>query len=113
MLDDVPDIFRRKWLGNDTDFNPEFWALLDVYPECYRKNYHHQTDGYMSLESAKRSDLKYELVLLAMGQSVRESAASIECAPAKHTSNLGGPANTPSAATISSIKTWITSGAKR
>jgi hypothetical protein len=42
-----------------------------------------------------------------------ESATGKSCAPAKHTSNLGGPANSPSGAVVAGLKTWITDGAKR
>jgi ubiquinone/menaquinone biosynthesis C-methylase UbiE len=73
---DTSSMHRRKAANDDEDFSPEIVEQLENYPAYYRKNYHHQTDGYFSYQSARRYDMQYELVFLGVGQRARRVAAS-------------------------------------
>jgi cytochrome c553 len=100
--DDVP--------GLDMTTADTAYQSLAKYVNLPRRN------GCNNLKYVVAGKPEQSFLLAIMDRETNEKfldAASTECAPAKHTSNLGGPANTPSAATISSIKTWITNGAKR
>lgn len=75
-LKDTPAMFKRKAEDNDNDFAPSIRTHMQGYPDYYCKNFHHQTEGYFSRESARRYDLQYELVFYGLGQEVRETSAS-------------------------------------
>lgn len=46
-------------------------------PEYYQRNYHYQTDGYFSLESAARYDHQIEMLFLGTGHIMRKVAYSL------------------------------------
>ena len=76
---DIPAMQRRRLAGNDQDFSPEVTQQLHRFPEYYRRNFHYQTDGYFTLESAQRYDMQYELIFLGIGQRIRLVAATHLC----------------------------------
>jgi len=73
---DIPTLLRRKELGNDEDLNDSLLVRYQHCPDYYLKNYHHQTDGYLSEASARRYDFQYEVVFLGLGETVRKVAGS-------------------------------------
>lgn len=100
--DDVP--------GFDMATVDTAYQSLSQYVKLPRRN------GCSNLRFVVAGKPEQSFLLAIMDRDTNENfpaAASTDCAPAKHTTNLGGPATTPSAATVSSIKTWISNGAKR
>ncbi|MEC9464747.1 MAG: class I SAM-dependent methyltransferase [Myxococcota bacterium] len=73
---DIPAMQRRRLAKNDTDFSPEVAAELHRFPDYYCKNFHYQTNGYFTLESARLYDMQYELIFLGVGQRIRLVAAT-------------------------------------
>lgn len=47
------------------------------YPEYFKRNYHYQTDGYFSYDSAKRYDHQFEILFLGAGHVIRKVAYSL------------------------------------
>jgi len=76
VFSDIQKMLYRKEAKNDNDI-PD--SLLKRYQHCpayYLKNYHHQTDGYLSEASARRYDFQYEIVFLGLGETARTVACS-------------------------------------
>lgn len=73
---DAPAMARRRLAAEDRDFPPQIEAALGDFPVYYRRNFHHQTDGYLSVQSGRRYDLQFELVFSGIGHRVRRTAAS-------------------------------------
>jgi len=73
---DLPLMQRRRLAQNDQDFSREVQAELGGFPDYYCKNFHYQTDGYFTMESARRYDMQYELIFLGVGQKIRRTAAT-------------------------------------
>lgn len=76
LLGDVRAMQLRRARKDDDDFTPEVRAKLEPLRPYYRKNYHYQTDGYLSIASARRYDLQFEMVFIGVGQRIRACAAS-------------------------------------
>jgi ubiquinone/menaquinone biosynthesis C-methylase UbiE len=76
VIQDLPSLQRRKVDGNDNDFSGEIRERMRDFPAYYRRNYHHQTDGYFSVESAQRYDHQLELVFSGLGWDIRQAGAS-------------------------------------
>jgi ubiquinone/menaquinone biosynthesis C-methylase UbiE len=75
-LANVPDLaaevlrmMRRARRGKARDF-PE-GVDLSRYPEYFRRNFHWQSDGYLSRRSAELYDLGVEFLFLGMGDVMR------------------------------------------
>jgi ubiquinone/menaquinone biosynthesis C-methylase UbiE len=75
VVRDIPAMQRRKLRKDDEDLSPEQRRTPGMKP-YYLKNYHYQTDGYFSLQSARRYDVQIELVFLGLAQKVRHAAAA-------------------------------------
>lgn len=71
LLIDGIKISRRRYLQNSKSFNKSLKAKLPQLPEYYRRNFHFQTDGYLSLDSAKLYDHQVELLFIGAGDSMR------------------------------------------
>jgi len=69
MIADFPRIIRRAQKKHYKDL-PEGVDLKD-YPAYYRRNFHWQTDGYLSRRSAELYDVGVELLFLGMADVMR------------------------------------------
>ena len=72
ILTDLRNFLERKKLKDSTDlkgitFNTDC-------PEYFKRNYHYQTDGYFSFDSAMRYDHQIELLFLGTGHIMRKVA---------------------------------------
>jgi ubiquinone/menaquinone biosynthesis C-methylase UbiE len=57
---DIPQIWKRIQQNKYQDFSEEIHT--DGYPSYYLQNFHHQSDGYLSKQSANLYDLQVELL---------------------------------------------------
>jgi len=66
---DLVSIWERLQQGRYQEFSPE----LDTegYPSYYLQNFHYQTDGYLSNQSAKLYDLQVELLFNGAADAMR------------------------------------------
>lgn len=75
LLSDLKPFAERKKRKESHDLSEK---LFDKnYPEYFKRNYHYQTDGYFSYESAKRYDHQFEILFLGAGHVIRKVAYSI------------------------------------
>lgn len=72
VLGDAPSIFKRSRRGDYADL-PE-GAELDQYPAYYRRNFHWQTDGWLSDRSAYLYDLSVEILFGGAADVMRRMA---------------------------------------
>jgi ubiquinone/menaquinone biosynthesis C-methylase UbiE len=77
LLGDITALQRRRARKDDEDWTDEVRAKLPPLRPYYRKNYHYQTDGYLSVASARRYDLQLEMVFIGIGQRIRHVGASL------------------------------------
>src|SRR5690606_36607995 len=75
ILLDLKNFLERKHLKNSYDL--EGMEFDNNCPEYFKRNYHYQTDGYFSLESAPRYDHQIELLFLGSAHIMRKVAFSI------------------------------------
>lgn len=71
-LMDVPRIAKRRRRKMYADLPPN--VPLDRYPRYYRRNFHWQTDGWLSQHSAKLYDLEVELLFGGTADIMRRMA---------------------------------------
>jgi ubiquinone/menaquinone biosynthesis C-methylase UbiE len=66
---DMPSTWQRIAEKKHQDFSPE----IDTtgYPDYYTQNFHHQTDGYFSEQSAELYDLQVELLFNGLADAMR------------------------------------------
>jgi ubiquinone/menaquinone biosynthesis C-methylase UbiE len=57
---DMPNRWERTYQNRFQEFSPEI--DIENYPNYYRRNFHYQTDGYLSDASANLYDLQVELL---------------------------------------------------
>lgn len=57
---DMPNRWERTYQNRFQEFSPEI--EIENYPNYYRRNFHYQTDGYLSDTSANLYDLQVELL---------------------------------------------------
>src|SRR5262245_52391711 len=69
FLLDLPRTLRRIARGAYRDLPPD--VELSRYPAYFRRTFHWQTDGYLSLGSAELYDLSVELVFLGFADVMR------------------------------------------
>jgi ubiquinone/menaquinone biosynthesis C-methylase UbiE len=77
LIGDITTLQRRRARKNDEDWTDEARAKLPPLRPYYRKNYHYQTDGYLSVASARRYDLQLEMVFIGLGQRIRHVGAAL------------------------------------
>jgi ubiquinone/menaquinone biosynthesis C-methylase UbiE len=70
MFGDLPRLLSRKRAANADDL--AHVTLPEGLPAYYLKNYHYQTDGYLSDASALRYDHGVELLFMGIGHIVRK-----------------------------------------
>lgn len=75
ILTDLKGFAERKQRKESHDLHEK---LFDKnYPEYFKRNYHYQTDGYFSYDSAKRYDHQFEILFLGAGHVIRKVAYSL------------------------------------
>lgn len=72
LLTDIPRTVARKKCRNHEDLPRGI--DLSRYPAYYRRNFHWQTDGYFTFESAARYDIGVELLFLGTADIMRRMA---------------------------------------
>lgn len=77
-LRSLADVFRdglsvawRMRRRNSKDFHPKTEALSSDLPEYYRRNFHFQTDGYLSEKSARRYEHQVEILFNGTAGAMR------------------------------------------
>ncbi|MBE9177771.1 class I SAM-dependent methyltransferase [Oculatella sp. LEGE 06141] len=66
---DMPHIWKRANEKRYQDFSPT--VQTEGYPSYYIQNFHHQTDGYLSDESANLYDLQVEILFNGSADAMR------------------------------------------
>ena len=66
---DLPQIWQKRQKQEYQQFSPEI--NLETYPSYYRRNFHYQTDGYLSDTSANLYDLQVEIVFNGFADTMR------------------------------------------
>ncbi|MEQ9318938.1 MAG: class I SAM-dependent methyltransferase [Polyangiaceae bacterium] len=69
LLADFPRTLRRLWRGDFQDLPDR--VALERYPDYYRRNFHWQTDGYLSRRSANIYDVGVEFLFLGAADVMR------------------------------------------
>lgn len=75
ILKDLKEFATRKNRKESYDLNEKLYDKQ--YPEYFKRNYHYQSDGYFTYESAKRYDHQLELLFLGVGHIMRKVAYSL------------------------------------
>jgi hypothetical protein len=70
FLDGV-SIYRRRLTGKTTEFHKRQKEFLDELPRYYRRNFHFQTDGYLSERSAELYEHQVELLFGGAADAMR------------------------------------------
>ncbi len=66
---DLPKTWERTHGNQFQDFSPKI--DLNDYPSYYRRNFHYQTDGYLSEHSANLYDLQVEILFNGAADAMR------------------------------------------
>jgi ubiquinone/menaquinone biosynthesis C-methylase UbiE len=66
---DLPKIWERTQKGEIYQFPAD--VDLEGYPQYYRRNFHYQTDGYLSDLSANLYDLQVEILFFGLADAMR------------------------------------------
>lgn len=85
ILADAAGLSRRRKKRSHKDFSAAAAAELADSPEYYRRNFHFQTDGYLSSHSAELYDHQVDLLFLGTTDAMRRAllAAVKRMLPAK------------------------------
>jgi|GEM_PF-4005121 len=75
ILKDLKSFLARKNRKDSHDIKTK--KINDDCPEYFKRNYHYQTDGYFTLDSAKRYDHQIELLFLGTAHIMRKVAYSV------------------------------------
>ncbi|WP_084420029.1 class I SAM-dependent methyltransferase [Henriciella litoralis] len=73
FLKDVAEVDRRR-VARDGDEVAERLEGSNRYPDYYRQNFHYQTDGWLSDESAKLYDHQVEALFTGSADAMRRAA---------------------------------------
>ncbi len=73
LLTELPRLHRRRERVGYSELPVS--AKLESYPPYYRRNFHWQSDGYLSRESAKLYDLSVEFLFLGAADVMRRQVA--------------------------------------
>ncbi len=66
---DLPQIWQKRQKQEYQQFSPEI--DIETYPPYYRRNFHYQTDGYLSDTSANLYDLQVEILFNGFADTMR------------------------------------------
>ena len=64
-------LYRRRVLGRTTEFGRGARQLLDELPRYYRRNFHFQTEGYLSERSAELYEHQVEMLFGGAADAMR------------------------------------------
>ena len=87
LMREVPRTIRRARRRNYRDLPRD--VNLDDYPAYYRRNFHWQTDGYLSRSSAELYDLSVEFLFLGVADVMRRQVIP---PVTRHLRDVDGPA---------------------
>lgn len=71
LLWDGVSIYRRRILGQTTQFGKRAQLILDELPRYYRRNFHFQTEGYLSARSAELYEHQVEMLFGGAADAMR------------------------------------------
>ncbi|MEZ4330949.1 MAG: methyltransferase domain-containing protein [Myxococcota bacterium] len=71
ILGDTPSVASRRKRRDARDFGREARGWLDELPAYYRRNFHYQTDGYLSPRSAELYEHQVELLFRGGADAMR------------------------------------------
>ncbi|PVB62991.1 class I SAM-dependent methyltransferase [Labrenzia sp. 011] len=71
---DVPDVARRRATGAHQEVNGRTEGLADALPRYYRQNFHFQTDGWLSEDSARLYDFQVDVLFSGATAAMRRRA---------------------------------------
>lgn len=71
ILADAQTVSSRKQKRNSKDFGTSAKKFLDELPAYYRRNFHYQTDGYLSEKSAELYEHQVELLFRGGADAMR------------------------------------------
>jgi ubiquinone/menaquinone biosynthesis C-methylase UbiE len=74
FLDDVADVDRRRLDRNGTEVRESEAADPERFPAYFRQNFHYQTDGWLSEESAEIYDHQVEALFTGAAAAMRRAA---------------------------------------
>ncbi len=74
FFQDVPEVDRRRVERDGTEVRARDDADLKRFPAYYRQNFHYQTDGWLSDDSAKIYDHQVETLFTGAGDAMRRGA---------------------------------------
>jgi len=74
VLSDAVRVGQRMKEKSHKDFSPEAQQYLEQLPEYYSRNFHFQTDGYLSEPSAQIYDHQVEILFNGTAQTMRRLA---------------------------------------
>jgi len=68
---DVPEVARRRATGAHQEVNEEPAGFAEALPRYYRQNFHFQTDGWLSEDSAKLYDFQVDVLFSGATAAMR------------------------------------------
>jgi len=71
---DIEDVDRRRLDRNGTEVRKTQADKVDRYPVYYRQNFHYQSDGWLSDQSARIYDTQVETIFTGAGDAMRRAA---------------------------------------
>ncbi len=71
---DAPEVARRRASGAHQEVNTKAGDTTDALPRYYRQNFHFQTDGWLSEESAKLYDFQVDVLFSGATAAMRRRA---------------------------------------
>ncbi|MBN9669231.1 class I SAM-dependent methyltransferase [Roseibium aggregatum] len=71
---DVPEVARRRATGAHQEVNDTAETFAVALPRYYRQNFHFQTDGWLSEESAKLYDFQVDVLFSGATAAMRRRA---------------------------------------
>ncbi len=74
FLSDVAEVDRRRVERDGTEVRASEQADLSRFPAYYRQNFHYQTDGWLSDDSARIYDHQVEALFTGSGDAMRRAA---------------------------------------
>lgn len=74
FLSDVPEVDRRRMARKGTEVRKTQADRVGRFPPYYRQNFHYQTEGWLSDESARLYDTQVETLFAGSGDAMRRAA---------------------------------------
>ncbi|GGB51562.1 methyltransferase [Roseibium aquae] len=74
FLKDVPEVARRRATGAHQEVFEDRDRFPDTLPRYYRQNFHYQTDGWLSEDSAKLYDFQVDVLFSGATAAMRRRA---------------------------------------